>query len=133
MYHTLSRTCISFRSISVHPRFFCGVCIAQSLDFWIVFHRSLFVLLTFLFWPLYCLCFKFFLIIRSLQFHLQFWWGFEPLPSKYSSFSRYKSIETSRSDIIIISSYPMYPNSSLRDSIVIIYILLSLHVDIYFF
>ena len=34
--------------------FFCGVCVAQSLVFSVVFCRSLFVLLSF-FWPLYCL------------------------------------------------------------------------------
>ena len=36
---------------------FCGVRVAQSLVFYVVFCRSLFVLLSFFFWPLYCLSF----------------------------------------------------------------------------
>ena len=36
---------------------FCGVHVARSLVFCIMFYSSLFVLLSFFFWPLYCLSF----------------------------------------------------------------------------
>jgi hypothetical protein len=36
---------------------FCGVRVARSLVFCVMFCRSLFVLLTFFFWPLYCMSF----------------------------------------------------------------------------
>ena len=41
----------------VQPRFLLWVRVARSLVFWVVFCRSLFVFLSFLFWPLCCLFF----------------------------------------------------------------------------
>jgi hypothetical protein len=48
-------TGLPFRSTWVHPRFFCGVRVAQSLVSYEVFCRPLFVLVSFFLWPLYYL------------------------------------------------------------------------------
>jgi hypothetical protein len=48
------------------PPIFSEVGLAQSLVLCIVYWRSLFVLLSFLFWPLYCLSFNFWLLINLL-------------------------------------------------------------------
>ena len=50
------------------PLEFIGVHVVQSLAFCVVFCRSLFVLLSFLFWPLYCLSFNLWLLNISLVF-----------------------------------------------------------------
>ena len=49
------------------PPVFCGVCVARSLVLCVMFCRSLFVLLSFFFWPLCCLFFfNLWLLITSL-------------------------------------------------------------------
>jgi hypothetical protein len=48
------------------PPVFSGVCVTRSLVFWVMFCRSLFVLLTFFFRPLYCLYFDLRLLITLL-------------------------------------------------------------------
>ena len=50
-----SRNCFPFRSTYVHPR--NGVSVARSSVLCPVLCRSLYVLLSFFFWPLYCLFF----------------------------------------------------------------------------
>jgi hypothetical protein len=48
------------------PPVFSGFCVTRSLVFWVMFCRSLFVLLTFFFRPLYCLYFDLRLLITLL-------------------------------------------------------------------
>ena len=55
--HYWSRNCLSFRSTWVHPQFLEWGHVTQSLVLCVMFCRSLFVLLSFLFWPLCCLSF----------------------------------------------------------------------------
>ena len=45
------------QSIRVH-KWFLWVLVAQSVVFWVVFCRSIFVLLSFFFWPVLCLSFS---------------------------------------------------------------------------
>ena len=48
-------TGVKFRSTLVHSRFLVGFVFVRSLVFCVTFRRSLFVRLSFFFWPLYCL------------------------------------------------------------------------------
>ena len=45
---------------------FSGFRVAQSLVLWVVFCRSLFVLLSFFFWSLYCLSFFLWILVTNL-------------------------------------------------------------------
>jgi hypothetical protein len=65
MCHMWSRNCWPFQSTWVHPGF-SGVCVARSLVFCVMFHRSLFVLLSLFFWPLCCLSFDLLLLVNPL-------------------------------------------------------------------
>jgi len=61
-WHMWSRNCLPFLSTWVHPGFQRGSCCSC-----LMFCRSLFVLLSFFFWPWYCLSFfDFRLLITSL-------------------------------------------------------------------
>ena len=50
------------------PLVFSGICVTRSWLFCVVFCRSLFVLLSFFLWPLYCLPFDLWLLITPLVF-----------------------------------------------------------------
>jgi hypothetical protein len=69
---------LTCRSTWVNPPVFSGVCVTQSLVFFVVFCRSLFVPLFFVSWPLGCLSF----VLRIL---------INPLLSSYSS--SYRKLE----------------------------------------
>ena len=57
---------LPFQITRVHPWFLIGVCVAQSLVFWVVFYRLLFVFFSSFFLPLYYLSFKLWLLIVPL-------------------------------------------------------------------
>ena len=69
--HAIQLLVFVFSSVLYFLLFFCGICVSQSLVFCVEFGRSLFVLLSFFFWPLHCassinglwlsFCFKLFL------------------------------------------------------------------------
>jgi hypothetical protein len=61
--HMRSRNCSLFRSTWIQPHILVGVQVARFSAFCVVFCVSLFLLLSFFFWPLCCLSFDLWLLI----------------------------------------------------------------------
>ena len=64
--HMCSMNCWPFQNIPVHPRFLVWFVLPDLLVFWVMFCRSLFVLLSFFFWPLCCMSYDLRLLITPL-------------------------------------------------------------------
>jgi hypothetical protein len=67
-FHQWSRNCLPFRNTCVYPWCFSGVRVIWSLVLSVMFCRSLFVLLSFLFWP--CVVFSVLLRFTDSDYRL---------------------------------------------------------------
>jgi hypothetical protein len=105
-FHQWSRNCLPFRNTCVYPWCFSGVRVIWSLVLSVMFCRSLFVLLSFLFWP--CVVFSVLLRFTDSDYRLSVNMQALQYKEQYNSHIISYPDTVQKQVILLLSIYDLY-------------------------